>query len=528
MSSVSTPRRVLLVGWDGATWDALDPLLAAGRLPHLADVLRRGWKAPLLSTIPAVTPAAWTAMATGLDPGVTGVLGFRHLDLGRPSGYSPRLAGSDDLRGRTLFEYAAQQGLGVAALAFPMTWPPFPLEAGVLLSGWPRPETPRAPVLPEAMQEELGTWSRGPARPADPDRADDGESDPIRAATERDSRTHRAALHVLRTRADALVAVVYQGTDHLAHRFWGLPELDAYLEQADRWLGELLACAGPDCSVLVVSDHGFGAGPQRRVHLGRALADAGLLRLRSGGSGGEAIQAARAGVSTGLRKRIRDRLPGALRTWAWERSHGFHRLAPGATVVRVPLYGPWDGLVVQVRGRQRGGSVSPEGWDAARQEAARVVGALRDEHGPLVTAVWRREELWRGPRLQDLPDLVVQLRADCEGGAKMDPGPLVDQMPAAAGAGSHRREGIAAGAGPGFVTSPLAAAVHPVDVLPTILAPLGLAVPEHIQGRARRDLLETPPPEPVPARIAAGPGVPRSGGDDAAIERSLRELGYTS
>ena len=42
--------RVLLVGWDGATWDALDPLLAAGRLPHLAELIGRGWRTTLEST----------------------------------------------------------------------------------------------------------------------------------------------------------------------------------------------------------------------------------------------------------------------------------------------------------------------------------------------------------------------------------------------------------------------------------------------------------------------------------------------
>ena len=520
---MSRPRRALLVGWDGATWDVLDPLLAAGRLPHLAEVLRTGFRTTLRSTVPAVTPAAWTAIATGCGPGTTGVLGFRHLDLRRPGGYSPQLAGSADLRGRTLFEYAAQQGIGVASLAFPMTWPPFPIEDGVLLSGWPRPETPRAPVLPASLQERFGPWAPGPQRAADPELTGDGQRDPVRAARERDGRTHRAALQVLSERADALVAVVYQGTDHVAHRFWGTSALDDYVVQADAWLGELLAAAGPDTAVVLASDHGFGPAPTRTVHLGRALRDAGLLHL-SGGPRGQAVRSVRDGVSTGVRKRLRDRMPGAVRRWAWERSQGLDRLDPRTRVVRVPLYGAWDGLVVQVRGRQRGGSVDPADWARVREQARDLVFGLRDSTGPLVTACWRREELWVGPRVADLPDLVVELREDCVGGGLLDAGPVVTPRAAPPGEGSHRRAGVVAGGGPGLGRGGVAP-MEPQDVLPTLLATLGLAVPEAVQGRARADVLTAPPPAPESGRIRA-PGASSADGGRRAIEASLAELGY--
>ena len=44
------PARVLVIGWDGATFDLLDPLLEAGRLPHLAGLVARGRTAVLEST----------------------------------------------------------------------------------------------------------------------------------------------------------------------------------------------------------------------------------------------------------------------------------------------------------------------------------------------------------------------------------------------------------------------------------------------------------------------------------------------
>ena len=48
------PSRVLLIGWDGADWRILDPLLERGLLPNLATLIARGGRATLTSTIPRI------------------------------------------------------------------------------------------------------------------------------------------------------------------------------------------------------------------------------------------------------------------------------------------------------------------------------------------------------------------------------------------------------------------------------------------------------------------------------------------
>ena len=46
-------NRVLIVGWDGADWEILDPLLAAGDLPNLAALIARGRKGISRSCTPS-------------------------------------------------------------------------------------------------------------------------------------------------------------------------------------------------------------------------------------------------------------------------------------------------------------------------------------------------------------------------------------------------------------------------------------------------------------------------------------------
>jgi predicted AlkP superfamily phosphohydrolase/phosphomutase len=52
----SASSKVILIGVDGASWSVLDPLLAAGRLPHLAALAARGVTAELETVEPVRSP----------------------------------------------------------------------------------------------------------------------------------------------------------------------------------------------------------------------------------------------------------------------------------------------------------------------------------------------------------------------------------------------------------------------------------------------------------------------------------------
>jgi hypothetical protein len=57
--------RVLVVGWDAADWRTAEPLMAAGRMPNLAKLVREGASGNLRSYDPMFSPLLWTTVATG-------------------------------------------------------------------------------------------------------------------------------------------------------------------------------------------------------------------------------------------------------------------------------------------------------------------------------------------------------------------------------------------------------------------------------------------------------------------------------
>lgn len=155
-----TGQRVLVFGFDGASWDILDPMLAAGRLPNLAALATRGRSFAVETIRPTFSPIIWTTVSTGKDrrlhgihdvvqtklPGglklprsiertsfwtkTTGVV-FRALDRRRLLPLVPYR--SDQVRTTSVFEAASEAGLSATQIEWYVSHPARPL-SGVTVS----------------------------------------------------------------------------------------------------------------------------------------------------------------------------------------------------------------------------------------------------------------------------------------------------------------------------------------------------------------------------------------------------------
>jgi len=124
-------RQVVVIGLDAAPWHYVDRLIAEGRMPNLARILREGARATLRSVETQVTPPAWTALFTGYRPERSGVYSFGYWD---PASEDFPSANGDDVEVPFVWEAASRAGLEVAVANVPMTYPVRPVN-GIMVSG---------------------------------------------------------------------------------------------------------------------------------------------------------------------------------------------------------------------------------------------------------------------------------------------------------------------------------------------------------------------------------------------------------
>ena len=344
------PPRVLVLGLDGADWTVIDPLLERGVLPALGALIERGARAPLASTVPPISAAAWVSFLLGAGPGSHGILDFRAVDARRYEGTTGHVVTANDYAKRTFFDVAGAAGLRVASVRVPMTYPAWPLN-GVMVAGPPTPDDRRLYTQPEDLAGsltvgEMDIGNRLLEYPVE------RQVEILRTQLERSERLGR---QVARLEAFDLTMVAVNTPDNAHHCFWHLrgrsgdDPVDRFYAEVDRFVGAMAGLDDWDL-VVVMSDHGGGPRPPVRVAMNAWLARLGALETRGGYRAGLS-RAATAG------KRHR-RLVRLVRRWA---PRGIQRTVSSVTqftgaidwaattAFGVHLFHPYFGVELNVR-----------------------------------------------------------------------------------------------------------------------------------------------------------------------------------
>ncbi len=506
------PRhRLLVVGWDGASYRMLDPLLEQGRLPNVAELLSRGARASgLQSTIVPISSAAWIAAATGRGPGETGIYGFFEPV---PESYDVRLVSSRSNRAAPIWRILTTRGLASIVFGVPLTYPPEPI-LGAMVAGQLAPRD-SSYAWPSELAAELRS------RRYEPDLEPWLEP---RAVDWRDVEAHLAQqreilLELLEKEDWDFAFAVFKSLDvvsHLSYERDFAAQVTPLYERLDAILGDLVQAAGEDANVLLVSDHGFHV-----YHAGFNL-HAWLLE-RGWSVRKEKVKGFTIDEGDPLERRERELVRQLRNELDWAKTRAFSFVTEGNC----------GAIRLNLRGREPEGCVAPEEADGLLAALAGDLESAVDAQGAkVVRSVWRTSELYPGPHRDALPDLVFAL----------DPELQVFSDPEEAGVfgeyekpvPDHDLWGVFVAAGPSIAPRETNGGDEPPEILdlaPTCLHLLDQPIPSDMQGRVLTEFLRgLPEPrfvEPgAEAKVRATPETPYTPEQLKELEAELRRLGY--
>lgn len=291
------PPRLIILGVDGFDWNITDPLVAAGRMPHLAELQRQGTRADLLTLVPLEkSPVIWTTIATGRLPEQQG-RGFL-IESGPDSA---KAFTAWNRTTRAFWNIFPDFGYSVSVLGWLETWPAERID-GTIISDYVQYDVGEREKLarfdhrthpPELYDDVVAPLVTFPRDVSDADLARFhalGSREPSAAEAQGlkdlrwilagDLTFTRLAEEFLQKHSEPVMAIFLRGPDAVCHKFWGAREakdegrtanmarafgetVDEYFEATDELLGRILAHVDLGrTNLLLVSDHGFQGGRQ--------------------------------------------------------------------------------------------------------------------------------------------------------------------------------------------------------------------------------------------------------------------------
>lgn len=549
--------KALVIGLDGITFDLLGPWIEQGHLPTLKRVMEGGAWGTLTTTTPPISSSAWSSFVTGKNPGKHGVVDFVFPKDGT---YQVSTVNSTVRGSQAIWNILSAAGRRVGIMGMPLTYPPEAVN-GFMISDFLTPSSAQDYTYPPALKQELETALGGfqlrpderyrSSRQVDRFVADLAAS--VRGRTE-------AALYMMAKEAWDLFTVVFWSTDMIQHDTWHIldsshPQHDprqaarfkgdilGFWRTVDEAVAQLMAAAGDDTLTLIMSDHGFGP-----VHsfllVNNWLRELGLLELKRGPLtrlklllfklGFTPLRVFRLAKAVGLarlRKRVRfqqgagwlNRLFISFADVDWSRTQAYS-------------VGSFGQVYLNLAGKRPQGIVQPGApYEALRERIIREAQALCDPRTGerLIDHAYRREELYTGPYMERLPDVILLSRGleyMAFGHADFGSNRLVEPIDGLWG--HHRPNGVVMMAGPAIEAGTHLEGAKIIDLAPTLLFALGLPVPVDMDGQVLKQAFETDflsEHEVIPGPAVSQRGVAEqdySEEEAREVEERLRALGY--
>jgi predicted AlkP superfamily phosphohydrolase/phosphomutase/tetratricopeptide (TPR) repeat protein len=289
--SKALAKKVLLIGWDAADWKIANPLLDSGLMPTLDGMISDGVMGNIATLQPILSPMLWNSIATGKRPHKHGIHGFMEPD---PHTGGVRPVSSTSRKVKALWNMLTQRGYKTHVLGWFAGHPAEPINGVSVSDLYPHAtapvdkpwDLPTGAVHPESLRDTFAKLRMHPGELTEEailpwvplagkvDQEKDRALNTFAKILTENCSIHNAATWILKNEEWDFLSVYYNGIDHFCHAFMNYrpPRMEGISEERfeiykdvvdgayrfhDMMLETLLTLAGPDATVILVSDHGF-------------------------------------------------------------------------------------------------------------------------------------------------------------------------------------------------------------------------------------------------------------------------------
>lgn len=545
-------NKILFIGLDGVDFGLTEKLMQRGIMPNLERLCKKGTYGKMLSRPPLQSSCTWTSFITGKNAGKHGIFGYFSY---RSDSYELKVLNSLDRRSDTLWHILNRCGKRVGILNLPCLFPPEKID-GYMVCGMLAPSISSNFTYPKELKAELLRSVKN------------YEIDIGMGMSSKDSKEMllKKTYEITQKRTDAakfllekfpcdLNIVIFTETDHHLHFF--LREMDGtskykdevanYFRYLDAKIGELLDKVPEDTTVIVMSDHGMA--PFRKVlYVNNLLREMGLI-----GEGREAVGAAAAYSFTSMcfnflvnlmlkLKLTPDTLKRFLPLWLFNRLNSILGKGKGFDWSRTRAFSTsiGDGIIINMKGRQPKGVVTQEEYEAIRNAIIKRIKEIKDPDSgeTIVAGIYKREEVFLGEFVKNAPDIILKLKEGyCTDSSTKISGILKEENLLEPVTSDHTLNALLVISGGSIKQGGLPDKVNILDIAPTILNLMGVAVPPDLDGRVLSEVFSGKNEVPLMPNQQGEPGKPGKESDEddkdkltpeeeAQVKLTLKKLGY--
>lgn len=554
------PQRIVVIGLDGATFDLIRPWAEQGLLPNFQRIMNEGAWGPLRTVVPPLTGPAWISFMTGKNPGKHSIYDF----VGRSSrSYTGTPINASHKAGDSLWKIISRAGKKVGVFMVPVTYPPEEVN-GFMVTGMLTPakatDYTYPPELASELKRAIPNLTMDPEGLAHPLGREHLLLDGLDKLT---NTMVDATRYLINRYSPDFFMVVFKETDVAIHWLWRFMDSSHpwYVTNADERLrkgiftvyqrmdnavSDLLDLAGDDALVIIMSDH--GAGPlDTYFHVNTWLIDQGFMKLKNDTRTLMKKMLYWLGITPiGLYKMMMTLRQGqqVAKTLKYRKNTAISLLKTlflsfdnvDWSQTQAYSLGNYGQIYINLKGREPFGIVSPGAeYEKIIKSIMDRLSSLRDSKtGKQISGrIYRREEIYHGPFLEEAPDLVFMpddLRINGFGLYQFSSNTWLEHT--FDRSGGHRMDGILMLYGPGVRQGTFLSDAHITDLAPTILATMGIPVPNDMDGKVlspafRDDFFKKRPIHYIEALpVSNRDRLEFSLEEEEDIKERLRELGY--